>query len=170
MNTQQIDSILRRILPKNKVNFLGVFARDQIPYSLFASSNNFPLCFVANTDPSTQPGEHWVAFFLSSPNKIEFFDSYGLHPRVYDFTLPVTTYNHTQYQTFDSKVCGYFCILYLYSRTHCRCKLDTHLSNSNLAWNDAKVAKWVRSLKVSPNHPCTTIHCVQSCKCRNHNK
>ena len=155
MNTAQLDSVLRRILPRSKVNFLGVFARDHVPTTI----HNYPACFVANTDPSSKPGEHWVAFYLTTPQKIDFFDSYGFHPRAYGFTLPVTSYNHTQYQSLKSNVCGQYCILYLYSRTLCRC-------SSKLAWNDSKVAKWVRSLKASKS-PCTNHPCIQTCKCKN---
>ena len=37
---------------------------------------------VANTDPSSKPGTHWVAFYFPSKGKGEFFDSYG-HPPIY---------------------------------------------------------------------------------------
>jgi len=170
MNTTQLDNILTRILPKSKVNYLGIFAQDEIPTNL--KTITYPACFLANTDPSTKPGSHWVAFFLSSPSKIDFFDSYGFHPRVYGFSLPVTNYNHTQYQTFNSKVCGQFSIFYLYSRIHCRCSLDVQFSKTNLGWNDSKVAKWLKSYKLTsiPSHPCTTSRCVQTCKCHKSTK
>ena len=38
------------------------------------------------TDPSTAPGEHWVAMFFNNQRFAEVFDSYGLHPIVYDLT------------------------------------------------------------------------------------
>ena len=53
MNTLQI----KRALEHNrftKKNFCGVFAADKIPKSFDA----FPCGFVANTDPSTEPGTH----------------------------------------------------------------------------------------------------------------
>ena len=76
MNTTQLDNILTRILPKTKVNYLGIFAQDEIPTNL--KSITYPACFIANTDPCSKPGSHWVAFFLSSPSKIDFFEGYGL--------------------------------------------------------------------------------------------
>ena len=167
MNTEELRNILTRLLPSNKVNFLGVFARDQIP-SL--ENIEYPACFVANTDPESMPGEHWVAFYVKTMHKIDFFDSYGFHPRVYGFTLPITSYNHTQYQSFNSRVCGHFCILYLYSTIHCSCPLDKHFSKTNFQWNESKLIKWFKSMKLSrkPTSPCTALHCIQSCKCRNH--
>ena len=168
MKTPDLERILSTIL-KDKVNFLGVFARDGIPNVI----NSYPACFVANTDPSSEPGTHWVAFFLESPTKIEFFDSYGFHPSVYGFTQKVTTYNHFQFQTLKSTVCGQYCIFFLYSRSICCRSIETHFSKSNLNWNDSKVDKWVRSIHSNshlPSHPCTTSHCIQSCTCKNKNK
>jgi len=163
MKTPQLEQILSHILPKEKVDFLGVFPRDLIPNDI----SHYPACYVANTDPSTKPGAHWVAFYLESPKKSEFFDSYGFHPRVYGFTNHVTSYNHTQYQSFASSVCGQFCVLYLYTRTNCCCPIDTHFSKSNHYWNDRKVDKWVRSLRFSrtPPNPCISSRCIQSCTC-----
>ena len=36
--------------------------------------------FIANTDPSTEPGTHWVGFYFSTELKAEFFESYGYPP------------------------------------------------------------------------------------------
>ncbi len=167
MNTVQIHKILTRLLPQDKVNFLGVFSRDLIP-SL--NTINYPACFVANTDSSSKPGEHWVAFYLKSKHKVEFFDSYGFHSRLYGFTIPIDSYNHTQYQSFNSTLCGHFCILYLYTRIRCSCPLEKHFSKTNFKWNESKLTKWIRSLKLTnkPITHCTTNNCIQSCKCRNH--
>ena len=150
------------ILPKDKVNFLGVFARDEIP----GKSELYPACYVANTDPSSEPGTHWVAFFLESPTKCEFFDSYGLHPRAYGFSQQITSYNHTQLQTIHSTVCGHYCILFLYSRSLCSCAIATLFSKTNLDWNDKQVTKWVNSLSQckTPYIPCPTARCIQCCK------
>lgn len=83
------------------------------------------LCAIVNTDPSYEPGTHWVAFFLDSsvePNVLEFFDSYGLPPTAYDLKLPSFTHslllvNQSTLQSYSSSVCGHYCLLYLYLRT-----------------------------------------------------
>jgi len=49
MNTQQIDRFLRQRLP----DFDGVFSIDTLPEHL--------RLLVCNTDPSNEPGRHWVA-------------------------------------------------------------------------------------------------------------
>ena len=50
MNTLQIKRALERN-PLTKKVFCGVFAADELPII-----NTFPCGFVANTDPSTEPG------------------------------------------------------------------------------------------------------------------
>ena len=80
MNTLEI----KQALKSNKFtkrNFSEVYAADELPKSL----DTFPCGFIANTDPSTKPGTHWVAFYFSSHEKGEFFDSYGYSPEQYKF-------------------------------------------------------------------------------------
>ena len=78
MNTLQIKRALERDTFTKKI-FGGVFAADELPKVM----NTFPCGFVANTDPSTEPGTHWVAFYFPSREKGEFFDSYGYPPEHY---------------------------------------------------------------------------------------
>ena len=157
MNTGQIQEILSKTLPSDKVNFLGVFAQDKIP--LIDSSFSFPLCFVSNTHPSTKPGEHWVAFFYDSPSSLEFFDSYGLNPSVYDFQINPTRMNQMVLQSLDSDVCAHYCIFYLYHRS--RGKSLTQILKSfsahDQAWNDNSVARFVS--KLCPPRSCNCIPC-----------
>ena len=51
MNTLQIKRALERDAFTKKI-FGGVFAADELPKVM----NTFPCGFVANTDPSTEPG------------------------------------------------------------------------------------------------------------------
>ena len=52
MNTLQLERALKRNTFTKKI-FVGVFAADELP-----KLNTFPCGFVANTDPSTEPGTH----------------------------------------------------------------------------------------------------------------
>ena len=79
MNTLQIKRALERDTFTKKI-FGGVFAADELPKLM----NTFPCGFVANTDPSTEPGMHWVAFYFPSREKGEFFDSYGYPLNIMD--------------------------------------------------------------------------------------
>lgn len=121
MSTGEISCILSRIfaaLSKHTTNapvFKGVFAADEIPYSELKDSPS-PLCLVLNSDPSSQPGTHWIcAFILPDSSSVEFFDSYGLAPTVYNFSFPPSTtiFNTLTFQSPHTPVCGQYCILYL---------------------------------------------------------
>ena len=115
---EELDTIqLYKILKQDKCTrhiFLGVFPRDQLP-----RKPRYPSCFIINTDRSTSPGQHWLAFYYDMNGKCEFFDSFGLHPSAYrlktyiDQTSRGWTYNSIQYQSIKTKTCGYFSFLYL---------------------------------------------------------
>ena len=82
MDTLQI----KRALEHNtftKKTFSGVFAAVELPEII----DTFPCGFVANTDPSTEPGTHWIALYFPSRGKGEFFDSYGYPPDNYGEVL-----------------------------------------------------------------------------------
>ena len=109
MNTVQLFNCLTKII-KPPTKFLGVFPKNQIP--AISSMTYFPVCFIANTDESTLPGSHWVAFWFDSPHYCEFFDSYGIAPHAYGFDVTISSYNHQTLQSFNSSVCGQYCLYY----------------------------------------------------------
>ena len=78
MNTAEITRALEQD-PITSKSFLGVFPSDKLPQPL----DKHPCGFVANTDPSSKPGMHWVAFYFPSEGEGEFFDSYGRSPEYY---------------------------------------------------------------------------------------
>jgi hypothetical protein len=85
MNTNQIAYALEQDSITSK-RFCGVFPSDRLPETI----ERYPCGFIANTDPSSQPGIHWVAFYFPTEHKGEFFDSYGEAPNYYhdiSFTL-----------------------------------------------------------------------------------
>ena len=57
MNTLQIERLIKKDL-KSKTIFKKVYALDQLKKPTFPSS------YVINSDPSSEPGEHWVAVYL----------------------------------------------------------------------------------------------------------
>lgn len=100
--------------------FEGVFAADTLPHRL----HKVPALLIANTDPISRPGSHWVAFYINEDKVGEFWDSYGMPPIVANHRKFLNrlckkwTYNHTSLQAIDSKVCGEYCVLYLVHRAH----------------------------------------------------
>ena len=73
MNTLQIERLLKKDL-KSKTIFKKVCALDQL------EKPTFPSAYVINSDPSSKPGEHWVAVYFDKRGRGEYFDSYGLPP------------------------------------------------------------------------------------------
>ena len=71
MNMLQIERLL-----KNKKIFKNICAFDQLEKPVF------PSAYVINSDPSSEPGEHWIAVYFDKRGRGEYFDSYGLAPAV----------------------------------------------------------------------------------------
>ncbi len=142
MNTEEVDCLCRKALRNTKTNFLGVFPSDLIPIT----NLKYPCAYVANTDPSNKPGTHWVAFYHLSKKSIEFFDSFGMQPSIYGFNnIDCNTYNKNILQSFNSNVCGHYCIYYLYQRSHA--KSLSHIVNSllsNCNCNTYQMDKYVK--------------------------
>ena len=123
MNTSQLQCIIScdPVLHKQTV---GVFAADQLPCVL----PNMACGFIANTDVSSRPGQHWLAFFISD-NTVECFDSYGQDPGVYNslFSLWLRRHaktvrvNRHRLQSENSNVCGLYCLYFLRQRFLGKC-------------------------------------------------
>ena len=153
MNTAQIDLSLRN-LPLTKHIFAGTYARDT--FKKCPRALHLPAAYVVNTQPSTEPGEHWVALFFPADidnNHGQFFDSYG-GPLPEDL-LPITKrYGHIQpvqdnegrcFQSLMTTVCGQYCMYFIAMRSLKRTYNDilADFHPQNLAWNDSMVARWV---------------------------
>ena len=70
MNTKQLWTALT-LNPKTNFYFNGIFSIDTLK-----EIKEKPDLFICNTDPSDQPGEHWVLFFFNE-NSVDFYDSLG---------------------------------------------------------------------------------------------
>ena len=149
--------------PSTKKIFGGVFAADELPKTF----DTFPYGFVANTDPSTEPGTHWVAFYFPSRDKGEFFDSYGYPPEHYGLeSYEIETWNKYKLQSSWSNVCGQYCIFYLYrkSRGYSMSKI-VNLFTDSTSINDCNVACYVKkhfNVVVVENQPVCGLN--QCCK------
>jgi hypothetical protein len=115
---EELNSVqLYKILSKDsctKKKFIGVLARDQLPYK-----PKYPSCFIINTDRSNKPGAHWLAFYYDNVGHCTFFDSFGIHPSFYRLTsyLERTSkswnYNNIKFQSNNSKTCGYYAFIFI---------------------------------------------------------
>ena len=109
---------------------------DKLPQTI----EKYPCGFVVNTDPSSEPGTHWVAFYFPTVRKGEFFDSYGHLPDFYrdsfgdflDKHCNEWDFNKRKLQSIWSDVCGHYCVFYLSHRAqgHTMNKI-VHMFNNN---------------------------------------
>jgi hypothetical protein len=108
MNTTEIDRFIRSDDACHDI-FQGVFSIDTLPKR--------PHLLVCNTDPSNQPGKHWIALFVDSWGRGEFFDSFGQQPSKFfkDYMNNHCTgwiFNTKQLQSIASTYCGFYCCFY----------------------------------------------------------
>ena len=157
MNTSQLQCIIS-CDPVLRDRVLGVFAADHLPQTLPPQACGF----IVNTDLSSQPGTHWLAFFIRDKT-VECFDSYGQHPGVYNplFSRWIRRHadrvyiNHTRLQSDTSNVCGLYCVYFLRQRLlgHSMPQIVERFSTSNPEANDGHILHMFRQ---------SYGHCVQN--------
>jgi len=108
MDSDQIEQLLA-----NQPYFQGVFSSDTLPIK--------PRLLICNTDPSTKPGEHWIAIYVDKNGFGEYFDSFGRPPtkhfeRYMNSNCKRWTFNKKLLQSRISAFCGYYCSLYVVLR------------------------------------------------------
>ena len=108
MDTREIDRFVRADGLCRGI-FQGVFSADTLPKN--------PRLLVCNTDPSNKPGTHWIAIFVDSNGRGEYFDSLGRKPpEVFEDYMNDNCidwiYNTRQLQSIDSSYCGFYCCFY----------------------------------------------------------
>ena len=146
MNTDQIEFLLKKDLYSQKI-FKNVCAKDFLPKVVY------PSAYVINSDPSSKPGEHWIAVYFDKNGKGEYFDSYGLSPDMLGFTDFMNAnstswvYNKKTLQSLFSKMCGHYCVYFILFRCRGLSMRDitSHFS-SNLTENDRRVANFINDL------------------------
>lgn len=160
-------------LSRNKFTckyFKGVFPVDKLPTKI-----KKPALIIANTDPSTKPGRHWVAFYLPKVGPPEYFDSIGVPPKQKEFLTFLKKhgtrykFNNKRLQGALSTTCGNYCGVYLYYRAKKTSFRDflKLFSNTDFSRNDAKVKEMYerifhkgKTLQVGGNQ----IICNQTCQ------
>lgn len=111
MDTRQLLTCLARV----SANSLGVYAADRIPRVL-----SLPAAVVANMDDHRKKGSHWIAIYIDKHGFGTYFDSYGLPPVSQHHIDRLQRnckrfkWNKQRLQSFDSSVCGQYCIVFLY--------------------------------------------------------
>ena len=147
MNTLQIERLLKKDL-KSKAIFKKVCALDQL------EKPTFPSAYVINSDPSSEPGEHWIDVYFDKRGRGEYFDSYGLAPAFVGLESYMDThslagwiYNRKTLQAYFSSFCGHYCVYFILFR--CR-SVPLHVIvsdfTSNLTENDRSISRFIRDV------------------------
>ena len=137
MNTSQLKAYMLND-PFIRKYYGGVVAIDQLP--IFPDK---PTIFIANCDPISLPGSHWVVLYLDSI--CEHFDSAAFKPRSgFDTYLtvqgPKYLYNTKRIQSYHSDTCGLFCLFYCYFRCRGHSFLEIlNMFSGNLEMNETIV-------------------------------
>ena len=139
-------------------NSFKVFFFDLLPEKV----SRYPSAFIANVDPSSKPGSHWVAFYFTKDQKGEFFDSYGQAPGGYsgnfntflELNSKEWSSNQKQLQGLNSSVCGQYCIYYVVKRrrgNNLNSIVQPFVKNKQIndAFVDEFVTKYVESKTVT---------------------
>ena len=93
LNTLQLTWALRKYAQTDS-QFVGVFARDELPLII----DQIPAIIIANTDPSTKSGSHWILFYFDNNGNVEYFDSLG----------KTLTHYHKDFLKFIKNNCNYY--------------------------------------------------------------
>ena len=120
MNTQEIRDFLTYNIHTRRI-FREVLARDQLKNIRVPKFK--PSAYVINSDPISQPGQHWTAVVFNGRGKAEYFDSYGLppnHQQIHDFitkNAQKVYFNQRTIQNITSTKCGHFVIYFIHKKS-----------------------------------------------------
>lgn len=94
--------------------FRGVYPLDKIPFLINGG-------YIVNTQTSSLPGEHWIAFHVN-PLRVAVFDPLGrFYPSILVRKLHTLNrsivYNKIMYQNPFSNTCGQYCLAWLYEQS-----------------------------------------------------
>ena len=142
MNNREITRIVKTNEMLKKI-FVGVYPADCLPSR---PRNNKPCAYIANTHKKNQPGEHWVCFYATSYQPIEYFDSYGFPPT--DDFLNILGEEYLRSTKFVqhplSSMCGQYCIFYIYMRAMGYTMIDIiQMFDDDTFLNDVVVNKFI---------------------------
>lgn len=156
MNTIELQGLVEKILNKTS-NSLGVLACDELPK---LRVKKLPAVIIVNTDPSSMPGAHWLAIYITHDRQGYFFDSFG-NPPTYDEYPPniinflsknckKLLYSQKQVQDVQSTTCGEHCIFFLSNiQKGVSYQRVLNMYTRNLICNDVMVCAYVK--KIHPN-------------------
>ena len=149
MDTTQLDHKI------TAPGFLGAFPYDKIP----TKPDSRAFSVILNTDPETEPGDHWIALVYKSP-RFYFCDSYGRTFRnptfspafsatVKRFIGKTAHRRNTKFlQRLTSNACGDYCVYFIQELAKTSFARTTRVFSTNLKSNDRFVENYVNKLSI----------------------
>ena len=93
---------------------MGCYPCDKLPHKII----KYPAALVANNDPSSKEGSHWIGLFVEDDKTVYYFDSLGRDPntciRRFLEKFKKIFLNKPRFQSVFSENCGYYCIYFIY--------------------------------------------------------
>lgn len=140
MRTSQLKRALH-LHRDTKDVFKGVYSCNMLPTYIPRGKT---LALIANTDPSTKPGQHWVAYVYTKTH-VFFFDSYGKPPGKAPFHNLMKHRKHKRYFgrriQGGGNVCGHYCLYFILALIN---NFDFACFGDDLNANDRYVRKFVK--------------------------
>ena len=140
------------------IRWLGVFARDKLPDLRHMQR---PYALVYNTDPHDKPGKHLLAIYGPSDGPLEFFDSFGMPPSYYGFSI-LFVYSCISLQSFSSALCDNYTIYFIYHRSRSVSFNKIISFIKSCSNSDLHVKTYVLSLQKAYR---TINPCLRRCQC-----
>lgn len=153
LNSRQLDQLAQHH-PTLAPYYRGALPCDDLPN---VQDTLLPFGFIVNTDPSTMEGRHWIGVWVSSPSKVEWYDSFALDLPLYETTQPLQRWlyqfkhavrNGQAAQSVYDQSCGGYALMFLVAKSQ-----DVSMTAFQLRFhkhdyvdNDQQVARFVHNL------------------------
>ena len=159
----EIECLVSKLV--DNVRWLGVFDRDELPD---LNREIRPWCIIFNTDPKDQPGTHWLALYAPSARSIELFDLFGFSPSMYSLEFLDPLHSSYSLQLPSTSVCGHYCIVYIYLRSHYYSLYDNVYSLTDISNRDEWLKQYIYNMQIrllilNPSHR-TRQRCKLQCQ------
>ena len=135
--------------------FYGTVPCDGLPERPDTSRS---MGYIVNTDPSGQPGRHWLGVWTNDKNACEVFDSFALPLETYGTTTPLkrwltrhfkyVTSNGQSVQSLHNQSCGGHALMFLVAKSQGQSmsRFQNTWSRRDYVANDHRVGQWVKDL------------------------
>lgn len=153
LNSDQLNQLALHH-PTLAPHYQGALPCDQLPDPTRLPT---PFGFIVNTDPSDLPGRHWLGVWVASPQRVEWYDSFGLELPLYETTAPLlrwlrrfkfTVRNGRAAQNIYDQSCGGYALMFLVAKSQGESltTFQARFAPHDYVGNDHRVAQFVHDL------------------------